>query len=130
MVTITPAAWDHFAEMIIKRKPKEGCFTAVVLGVKTTGCSGMAYTFEYADVPYVVDGERLEETAKAQAQFYEDVKFQGDISRNIHFCISSKAWPIVIGCTIDYVKKGLQEGLKIDNPNETGRCGCGESFRT
>lgn len=71
---------------------------SVQLDVTTTGCSGMAYKFTF-------------------------VPFQGE-----RFVVTPKAESILEGATIDYVQEGLSWGIKISNPNESAKCGCGESF--
>jgi iron-sulfur cluster assembly protein len=78
------------------------------VGVRTTGCSGMAYTLEFADV-----------------------LAEGDIEideRGINLMVSKKDLVYLQGMEIDYQKKGLNEGFEFINPNESARCGCGESF--
>lgn len=78
------------------------------LGVKTTGCSGMAYTLEFVD--------ELEEGDSV----FED--------RGIQIIIDAKSLVYLDGTELDYTKEGLNEGFKFSNPNESARCGCGESF--
>jgi iron-sulfur cluster assembly protein len=78
------------------------------VGVRTTGCSGMAYILEFADLVY--EG---------------DIKFEHD---NITIIVSEKDLVYLEGMQIDYQKKGLNEGFEFINPNESARCGCGESF--
>ena len=78
------------------------------VGVRTTGCSGMAYTLEFADV-----------------------LAEGDIEideRGVNLIVSKKDLVYLQGMEIDYQKKGLNEGFEFINPNESARCGCGESF--
>lgn len=78
------------------------------LGVKTTGCSGLAYKLEFVD-------------AKADG----DTEFE---SNGVHIFIDPKSLQYLDGTQVDYTKEGLQEGFKFTNPNIKGECGCGESF--
>lgn len=78
------------------------------LGVKTTGCSGMAYVLEFVDV--------LNE---------EDEIFEQD---NVKIIIDPKSLVYLDGTELDFVKEGLNEGFQFNNPNVKGECGCGESF--
>ena len=95
-VTVTEAAARHVTRYLSRR----GKGVGVRLGVKTTGCSGLAYKLEYAD-----------EIAP------EDVVFD------------PKSLPYLDGTELDFVREGLNEGFKFRNPREKDRCGCGESFR-
>ena len=79
------------------------------LGVKTTGCSGLAYVLEYVDTPNADD---LEFTSNG-ARVYVD----------------PKSLAYLDGVEVDYVRKGLNEGFEFNNPNVRDQCGCGESFR-
>jgi iron-sulfur cluster assembly protein len=94
-VTLSESAARHVSRYIARR----GKGVGVRLGVKTTGCSGLAYKLEYAD-----------EIAP------EDVVFE-DRGVNLE------------GTELDFVREGLNEGFKFHNPREKDRCGCGESFR-
>ena len=78
------------------------------VGVKTTGCSGMAYVIEFADE---VDKDDT---------IFED--------RGIKIIVDPKCLMYLDGTELDFVKEGLNEGFKFTNPNEKARCGCGESF--
>ncbi len=78
------------------------------LGVKTTGCSGMAYVIEFAD--------HIEDTDSV----YED--------KGIKVIVDAKSLVYLHGTELDYTKEGLNEGFKFSNPNEKNTCGCGESF--
>ncbi len=105
MVTITKEAADKIRAVIKKR----GKGLGIRLGVKTTGCSGLAYVLEYVD----------------NAQ-------EGDICINCNECtlfIDPKSCAYLQGMEVDYKREGLNEGFKFNNPNERDRCGCGESFR-
>ncbi len=104
-VTISEAAARHVTRYLAKR----GKGVGVRLGVKTTGCSGLAYKLEYAD-----------EIAP------EDVVFEAN---GVKVLVDPKSMPYIDGTQLDFVREGLNEGLKFHNPNELDRCGCGESFR-
>jgi iron-sulfur cluster assembly protein len=105
-VTMTEAAARHVTRYLAKR----GKGVGVRLGVKTTGCSGLAYKLEYVD-----------EIAP------EDMVFEG---HGIKVLIDPKSLAYIDGTELDFVREGLNEGFRFNNPNERDRCGCGESFRT
>jgi iron-sulfur cluster assembly protein len=104
-VTLTESAARHVSRYLTRR----GKGVGVRLGVKTTGCSGLAYKIEYADdfAP-------------------EDVIFEG---HGVKILIDPKSLPYLDGTELDFVREGLNEGFKFHNPLETDCCGCGESFR-
>jgi iron-sulfur cluster assembly protein len=104
-VTLTEAAARHVTRYLSKR----GKGVGVRLGVKTTGCSGLAYKLEYAD-----------EVAP------EDVVFE---DHGVKVLVDPKSLPYLDGTELDFVREGLNEGFKFRNPREKDRCGCGESFR-
>jgi iron-sulfur cluster assembly protein len=104
-VTLSPAAAKHVTKYLSKR----GKGVGVRLGVKTTGCSGLAYKLEYVD-----------DVAP------EDVLFE---TQGIKLMIDPKSMAYIDGTELDFVREGLNEGFKFNNPNERDRCGCGESFR-
>ncbi len=104
-VTLTEAAAQHVQKSLAKRGKGMG----VRLGVKTTGCSGLAYQLEYVD-----------------ALASEDVVFD---QHGVKLMVDPKSLAYIDGTELDYVREGLQEGFKFNNPNERDRCGCGESFR-
>ena len=104
-VTLTEAAAQHVQKSLAKR----GKGVGVRLGVKTTGCSGLAYQLEYVD-----------------ALTPEDVVFD---QHGVKLMVDPKSLAYLEGTELDYVREGLQEGFKFNNPNERDRCGCGESFR-
>jgi iron-sulfur cluster assembly protein len=104
-VTLSETAAKHVNRYLAKREKGIG----VRLGVKTTGCSGLAYKLEYVD-----------------EQQPEDVVFE---DRGIKVLVDPKSLPYIEGTTLDYTREGLNEGFKFLNPNERDRCGCGESFR-
>lgn len=104
-ITLTESAARHVSRYITKR----GKGVGVRLGVKTTGCSGLAYKLEYAD----------EVTT-------DDVVFE---DRGVKVLVDPKSLPYIDGTQLDFVREGLNEGFKFLNPQERDRCGCGESFR-
>lgn len=103
-ITLTQQAADHISRYIEKR----GKGLGLRLGVRTTGCSGMAYKLEYVD----------EQAAEDQVFEYFGVKV----------FIDPKSMPYLEGTQLDYAREGLNEGFKFSNPNEKATCGCGESF--
>ncbi len=107
MITLTEKAYDKVKSQLQKR----GTGVGIRLGVKTTGCSGLAYTLEYVDV---YDDE-VGVINYAQKDFAVLVDMKSDI--------------YLKGLTMDWVRNGLNEGFDFKNPNEKDRCGCGESFR-
>ncbi len=104
-VTLTEAAARHVTRYIARR----GKGVGVRLGVRTTGCSGLAYKLEYAD----------------QAQ-PEDLCFD---SHGVSVFVDPKSLAYLDGTELDFVREGLNEGFKFNNPNVKAECGCGESFQ-
>jgi iron-sulfur cluster assembly protein len=105
MITLSEQAADRVKATLEKR----GKGLGIRLGVKTTGCSGMAYMIEFVDTPTT-----------------DDMSF---VSHGIHMFVDPKSLAYLDGLQIEWVKKGLNEGFDFTNPNERDRCGCGESFR-
>lgn len=104
-LTITEAAAKQIKALLDQRgKPSVG----IRIGIRTRGCSGQSYTLEYAD-----DVQPMDEVVE-----YNDVKV----------LIDPKAILFVLGTEMDFVEEDLESGFKFQNPNEKGRCGCGESF--
>ena len=104
-ITLTATAVERVRALLEKRgKPSVG----IRIGVRTKGCSGLSYTIEYAD-------------AKGPA---DDVVEQDGVT----VLIDPKATMFILGTEMDYVEEKLQTGFTFRNPNEKGRCGCGESF--
>jgi len=103
-VTLSASAAKHVANYIAKR----GKGVGVRLGVRTSGCSGMAYKLEFAD-----------EVAP------DDITFE---SHGVTVLIDPKSLPYLEGTELDYTREGLNEGFKFNNPNVKDQCGCGESF--
>ena len=106
MISLTEAATNKIKRLLSKRGG-----VGIRLAVKTTGCSGLAYVLEYMDT-YQDDDSTIN---YAQPDFVVVVDKKSDV--------------YLKGMTIDYVREGLNEGFKFNNPNERDRCGCGSSFR-
>ena len=104
-ITLTPAAASHVQRSLVRR----GKGLGVRLGIKTTGCSGLAYKLEYVD----------EVSPEDQVIDVHGLKV----------VIDPKSLAYLDGTELDYVREGLNEGFRFTNPNERDRCGCGESFR-
>ena len=100
---------ESAARHVLRSLNKRGKGIGVRLGVKTTGCSGLAYQLEYVD-----------EAAP------EDVVFE---QHGVKVLVDPKSMAYIDCTELDYVREGLNEGFKFHNPNERDRCGCGESFR-
>jgi iron-sulfur cluster assembly protein len=103
-VTLTDRAAEHVQRYMQKR----GKGVGLRLGVKTTGCSGLAYKLEFAD------------EIRPEDQAFE--------CNGVRVLIDPKSLAYLDGTELDYVREGLNEGFKFNNPNEKDRCGCGESF--
>jgi len=104
MISITQNAVQHIQSFLQKRGKGEG----IRIGVKTSGCSGMAYTLEFVD--------DIDEN---------DTVFEQD---GVKVFIDPKSLVYLDGTQVDYTKEGLQEGFKFESPNVKESCGCGESF--
>ncbi|WP_370803218.1 iron-sulfur cluster assembly protein IscA [Sutterella wadsworthensis] len=104
-VTLTEAAAKHVQKYLARR----GKGVGLRLGVKTSGCSGIAYKLEFAD--------QVEPDDKVWESF------------GVKVLVDEKSLPYLDGTELDYTREGLQEGFKFHNPNEKSRCGCGESFQ-
>ena len=105
LMSITQAAVGRIKELLDGRgKPSAG----IRVGISSKGCSGMSYTLGFAD----------------QQEPHDDVVKQDGIT----VFIDPKAIMFLIGTEMDFVEDGLQSGFVFNNPNEKGRCGCGESF--
>jgi len=103
-ITLTKSAARHVAANIEKR----GKGIGLRLGVRTSGCSGLAYKLEYAD-----------EVKPEDAQFE---------SHGVRIVVDPKSLPYLEGTELDFAREGLNEGFKFNNPNVRDACGCGESF--
>jgi iron-sulfur cluster assembly protein len=105
-IAVTEAAVERVRALLGKRsKPSFG----VRVGVRTRGCSGLSYTLEYADA--ASPGDEVVEPAA-----------------DVRILIDPKASMFLFGTEMDFVEDKLQNGFVFRNPNEKGRCGCGESF--
>ena len=103
-ITITESAATRVKDFLDNR----GKGLGLRVGVKTTGCSGMAYTIEFAD--------QIDQ---------DDTVFE---ERGVKIIVDPKCLMYLDGTELDFAKEGLNEGFKFINPNEKARCGCGESF--
>ena len=103
-VTLTATAAKHVAAQLAMR----GKGVGLRLGVRTSGCSGLAYKIEYADEVRP-----------------EDLKFE---SHGVAVIVDPKSLPYLAGTELDFTREGVNEGLKFNNPNVKDACGCGESF--
>ena len=103
-ITLTESAAKHVANFLSRR----GKGVGLRVGVRTSGCSGLAYKLEYAD--------ELRP---------EDLRFE---SHGVTVVVDPKSLPYVDGMELDFTREGLNEGFKFNNPNVKDACGCGESF--
>lgn len=103
-IELTENAAKHVQDQLEQR----GKGVGIRVGVKTTGCSGMAYVLEFVDEIDPVDHE-----------------FTG---HGVSLFVDPKSLVYIDGTQMDFVKDGLNEGFEFINPNSTGECGCGESF--
>jgi len=103
-ITLTESAAKHVANSLVKR----GKGVGLRLGVRTSGCSGLAYKIEYADDIRP-----------------EDLSFQ---CHGVTVIVDPKSLQFLDGTELDFTREGLNEGLKFNNPNVKDACGCGESF--
>jgi len=103
-ITLTENAAKHVRGFIAKR----GKGVGLRIGVRTSGCSGMAYKLEFAD-----------EVASDDLQF---------VSHGVTLLVDPKSLSYIDGMELDYTREGLNEGFKFNNPNVKNQCGCGESF--
>jgi iron-sulfur cluster assembly protein len=103
-ITLTDNAAKHVQGFLSKR----GKGVGLRLGVRTSGCSGMAYKLEFAD-----------EVSE------EDLQFE---SHGVTVLVDPNSLPYIDGMELDYTREGLNEGFKFNNPNVKNECGCGESF--
>ena len=104
-LSLTESAADRVKAFLENR----GKGLGVRLGVKTTGCSGMAYVIEFVDDINEVEDEIFE-------------------SNGVKIIVDKKSLVYIDGTVMDFVKEGLNEGFQFKNPNEKDSCGCGESF--
>ena len=104
MITVTETAAKHIKNHLATRGKGFG----IRVGVKTTGCSGLAYVLEFVDD--IPKGDRCFE------------------SNGVSVIVDPKSLLYIDGTVMDFGKEGLNEGFKFTNPNVKGECGCGESF--
>ena len=107
MISVTDKASNKIQQIISKR----GKGLGIRIGVKTTGCSGLAYVLEYVD------------------EYQSDTSLINYAQPNFIVLVDKKHDVYLKNMTVDYVRNGLNEGFEFGNPNERDRCGCGESFR-
>jgi len=103
-ISVTPKAAVQIRKAIVKR----GGGVGLRVAVKTSGCSGYAYALEFAD-----------------AAADDDLSFE---SEGVQLLVDSRSLPLIDGTQLDWVREGLNEGFKFNNPNAASNCGCGESF--
>ena len=106
-IALTPKAAVHVRSYAAKRGES---FYGLRLGVRSSGCSGLAYVLEFAE-----------------AQNEGDLSFE---SNGIKILTDPKSYTHIAGMELDYVREGVQEGFRFNNPNVKNTCGCGESFTT
>ena len=99
---------ESAAKQIQAQLAKRGRGLVLRVGVKKVGCSGFAYTYDYAD------------EVRPEDQLFE--------AHGTKLVVDAKALDFLKGSTLDYVKEGLKQAFKFDNPNVDATCGCGESF--
>ncbi len=103
-VSLTPAAARHVEKSLLKR----GSGLGLRLAVKTSGCSGYAYALEFVD-----------------EMNPDDLCFE---NHGVKVIVDQRSLAMLDGTQLDFVREGLNEGFKFDNPNAKANCGCGESF--
>ena len=99
---------ERAANQILRALNKRGKGLGLRVGIRKVGCSGYAYTFDYAD-----------EVGSSDALFE---------AHEAKLVVDQEALPYLDGSTLDFVREGLKESFKFDNPNVKNQCGCGESF--
>jgi len=105
---VTIQLTEKAARRVRQSIDKRGAGIGLRLGVRTAGCSGLAYTIEFAD-----------------SKQPEDWEFE---SRGVTLLVERKFLAYLSGTELDFVREGLNEGFKFRNPNSKAECGCGESF--
>ena len=103
-ITVTQAAADRINDFLANR----GKGVGLRLGVKTTGCSGMAYVLEFVD------------ELNPEDEVFED--------HGVKVIVDRKSLVYIDGTELDFAREGLNEGFQFNNPNEQAQCGCGESL--
>jgi iron-sulfur cluster assembly protein len=104
-MVLTTAARKHILSYLAKKPASKG----IRFSVKKTGCSGLSYVIDYID-----------------AVLPEDIT--QPLDSQYVMCLDKKSYPFLNGTEVDYVKQGLNYQFVFRNPNQTGQCGCGESF--
>ena len=107
MISLSETAYEKVKHQLQKR----GKGVGIKLGVRTTGCSGLAYTLEYVD------------------EYKDDISTINYAQKDFVVIVDKKSDIYLNGLIMDWVRNGLNEGFDFRNPNERDRCGCGESFR-
>ena len=107
MISLTEKAYEKVKSQLQKR----GKGIGIRLGVRTTGCSGLAYTMEYVD------------------KYDDEVGVTNYAQKDFAVLVDAKSDAYLNGLAKDWIRNGLNEGFDFSNPNERDRCGCGESFR-
>jgi iron-sulfur cluster assembly protein len=108
MLTITPAAAARIRHLLSQKDPAP---QAVIVSVTSKGCSGLSYDLQYLE------------------KLSDKPKYADEISQHgVTVVIDPKAALYIVGSTMDYQESAIRAGFDFTNPNETGRCGCGESF--
>ena len=107
MISLSETAYEKVKHQLQKR----GKGVGIKLGVRTTGCSGLAYTLEYVD------------------EYKDDISTINYAQKDFVVIVDKKSDVYLNGLIMDWVRNGLNEGFDFRNPNERDRCGCGESFR-
>lgn len=107
MIIVTDTASNRIKQNLSKR----GKGVGIRIGVRTTGCSGLAYTMEYVD------------------EYLAEVGVTNFAQKDFVLLVDAKSLAYLNGMNVDYVRQGLNEGFEFSNPNERDRCGCGISFR-
>ncbi len=105
LIVFTDAAKSHVASYLKKKTNSKG----IRLSVKKTGCSGLSYVVDYVDAPEATDIEM-------------------PLTEGYLIYLDKKSYPFLKGTQVDYIKQGLNHQFVFNNPNQTGQCGCGESF--
>ncbi len=103
-VHLSATALRHVLSYLAKHGSK-----GIRLSVKKTGCSGLSYVVDYVESP-------------------ADKDIVLPLADDYLICIDKGSYPYLKGMEIDYVKQGLNQKFVFNNPNQTGQCGCGESF--
>ncbi len=106
-ITLSDSAKAHILSYL--GKPEHKAFNGIRLSVKKTGCSGLSYVVDYV----------------SSAQPQDIIQ---SIDNKVHLCIDLASYPVLKGSHMDYVKDRFNAKFVFTNPNQTGQCGCGESF--